>query len=321
MRENKGPLARDLLGWVIDRRQILIKLGAFAITSPALASCGEDDGTTDDPSSGSTGSAGGAGGGTGSASSSASASGSASASSSSAGTGGVGEGGAGMGVAGGDDSLNLDPSIFEDAGRCALTTTDIEGPFFIDDSEIPNDISLFRSDIRDGHPGCELQLYFRLLDAEDGCQPIPDAEVYIWHCDADGYYSGFDGQDPSTPYSGPGERTVENDERFCRGVQLSDRNGVVGFRTIWPGWYAGRPVHVHLVARLNGATTRLITTQFYFDAELSRKIYESEPAYTARSTNIPQSSLNPPGFGNPAMPTMAYTPGLVIGKLNVIVNG
>ncbi|WP_433929318.1 protocatechuate 3,4-dioxygenase [Sorangium cellulosum] len=318
MAEKKGPLARDLLGWVLDRRQILIKLGAFAITAPALTSCGEDDGT-DAPSSSSTGGTGGGGGGTGTTTSSSS--GIASTSSSSLGAGGAGEGGAGVGGAWGDDSLNLDPSIFEDAVRCALTTTDIEGPFFIDDSEIPNDISLFRSDLRDGHPGCEFQFYFRLLDAQNNCEPIPDAEIYIWHCDADGYYSGFDGQDPSTPYSGPGERTVENDERFCRGVQLTDRNGVAGFRTIWPGWYAGRPVHVHLVARINGATTRLITTQFYFEADFSRQIYENEPAYKARSTNIPASSLNPPGFGNPAMPTMSYTPGLVIGKLNVIVNG
>ncbi|WP_437777311.1 protocatechuate 3,4-dioxygenase [Sorangium sp. So ce1097] len=225
------------------------------------------------------------------------------------------------GGAGGEDgwrSDSIDPSIFERGASCNLTTTDIEAPSFIDDSQIPNDINLFRSDLRDGHPGCELRLYLRLIDGQNNGAPIPDAEVYIWHCDADGNYSGFDDQDSSTPYTRAIERAPENPERFCRGVQLTDRNGIVGFTSIWPGWYAGRPVHVHLVARINGPTTRLLTTQLYFDAELSRQVYTSEAAYRARSTDIPASSLNPPR-GNPAMPKMAYTPGLVTGILDVVV--
>lgn len=290
MLDKKGPVARELLGWVIDRRQILIKLGAFSITGAGTTTTG----TT-------------------------------SASSTSAGTGGSGVGAAGGTGARGGDPLNLDPSLFEDAGSFSLTDDDIEGPFYIDDNEFPNDVRLFRSDIRDGHPGCEFQLYFRLLDARNGCQPIPEAEVYIWHCDADGYYSGFDGQDPSKPYTGVIERTPENDERFCRGVQLTNNDGIAGFRTIWPGWYAGRPVHVHLVARINREASRLINTQIYFPADLTKRIYESEPAYAARSTNIPPDSLNlqPTGIGGPTIQDLEYETGagLVIGKLNLIVNG
>ncbi|HTN86903.1 MAG TPA: protocatechuate 3,4-dioxygenase [Sorangium sp.] len=315
MGERKGAAARDLLGWVLDRRQILIKLGAFAVTSPAIVSCEEDEGAVGNDTGGSGGAGGGFGStstGWGTASSTSAASGATGTSSTTAGAGGED----GAGVEGGE---SLDPSIFEDAASCAMTTTDIEGPFFLDDNEIPNDINLFRSDIRDGHPGCEFRLYFRLLDGRNSCEPIPDAEVYIWHCDAEGYYSGFDSQDPSTPYTGPVERTPDNLDRFCRGVQLSDRNGIVGFTSLWPGWYAGRPVHVHLVARINGSTTRLITTQLYFDADFSAKVYASEPEYAARSTNIPASSLDPPR-GNPAMPTMKHTPGLITATLNVIVN-
>ncbi|KYF57475.1 protocatechuate 3,4-dioxygenase [Sorangium cellulosum] len=300
MRNKREPATRDLAGEVVDRWQFLVKLGALAITAPVIVSW-SDEGSSD------------------------------------AGTGG----GGGAGGGGGEDgdvawsADSIDPSIFERGARCNLTTTDVEAPFFIDidDSQIPNDITLFRSDLRDGHPGCEFRLYLRLVDGQNNGEPIPDAEVYIWHCDADGNYSGFNDQHVSTPYTstpytsapytsapytGAIERAPESVERFCRGVQLTDRNGIVGFTSIWPGWYAGRPVHVHLVARINGPTTRLITTELYFDAEFSRRVYQSEAAYRARSTELPASSLEPPQ-GSPAMPKMAYTPGLVTGILDVIV--
>ncbi|WP_437764521.1 protocatechuate 3,4-dioxygenase [Sorangium sp. So ce764] len=305
MRNSQGAVPRDLLDWVFNRRQPLVKLGAFAITRPVLVSCREDDERGGDLSGSGTGGGGGTWSGPGSSGSSTA--GPIATSSSSAG-GGVGAGGADA----------LDPSIFKGAGSCRLTATDIGGPFFIDDSEIPNDISLFRSDIRDDHPGCELRLYVRLLDARNNHEPIPDAEVYIWHCDADGQTSSFERQGPSTPSTGAAERTPESQDRFCRGVQLSDRNGIVGFKSIYPGSDAGRPVHVHMLARINGATTRLITTQLYFDADLSAEVFQKEPAYAARSANLPASGLNPPP-GSVVMPA-TYTSGLITSILNIIVD-
>jgi protocatechuate 3,4-dioxygenase beta subunit len=112
---------------------------------------------------------------------------------------------------------------------------------------------------------------------------------------------------------------VKNLERFCRGVQVSDSDGIVVFTTIYPGWYAGRPVHIHLVGQINGSNTRLITTQIYSPAAFSKEVYESEPAYTARAADIPESSLNPPS-GEAAIPSVTHTPGLVVGTLNVIVS-
>lgn len=304
MRNRQGAVPRDLIDWVFNRRQPLVKLEAFAITKPVLVYCRDDDEMGGDQSGSGTG-GGGAWIGPGSAGSRTA--GPVAASSRSAG-GGVGAGGADA----------LDPSIFKGAGSCRLTATDIGGPFLIDDSEIPNDISLFRSDIRDNHHGCELRLYVRLLDARNNHEPIPDAEVYIWHCDADGHYSGSEHQNPSTPCAGAAERTPESQDRFCRGVQLSDRNGIVGFKSIYPGSDAGRPVHVHMVARINGATTRLITTQLYFDADLSAEVFQKEPAYAARSTNIPASSVDSPP-GSVVMPT-TYTSGLVTSTLDIIVD-
>jgi protocatechuate 3,4-dioxygenase beta subunit len=305
----------------LERRQALKGLAALAVSGPALASigCGDEDGSAG--GSGANAGAGGTGGSSGSGGTAGSGAASGSGGAGGSGTGGSGTGGSGGqgtgGTAGSDAGA---PPTFDDTGTCALTTTDIEGPFLIEDGEIPDDPSLVRSDIRDGHAGVEFRFHFRLLDARNNCAPIANAEVYIWHCDADGYYSGFNGQDPATPYTGAMQRTPENNERFCRGVQLSGADGIASFTTIYPGWYAGRPIHVHLIARFSGGATRLITTQLYFPAAFSREVHQSEPAYAARSANIPAASLNPPR-GSPAIPRMTHSPGLVVGTLNVIVNG
>ncbi|HVZ31898.1 MAG TPA: protocatechuate 3,4-dioxygenase [Polyangiaceae bacterium] len=226
------------------------------------------------------------------------------------------------------------PPMFADAGSCTLTATDIEGPFLIEENERMDDESMIRSDCREGHPGCEFQLSFRFLDANKKCAPIPDLEAYIWHCDADGYYSGFAGQDPTVAYMGSPNPSPDpsKPERFCRGVQMTDKDGIVNFTTIYPGWYTGRPIHVHLMGRTKGATGtagRVITTQLYFPADLTHRIHTNEPAYQARAADIPAGSLNPPSggfFGSSVGPTLTgltYTDGsgLIVGALNVIVKG
>lgn len=290
MYEGKYVVKHERLSGGVERRRIFI--GAIAISAPTFVSCTTEDGwPLDDVNTG-----GGAGGG---------------------GLGGP------RGV-GGEDTGMLDPSMFDEAQRCTLTAADIEGPCFIDDSEFPADVRLFRSDIREGHPGCELRFYCRLLDAQNNCEPIPDAEVYIRHCDANGDYSGPSKRASAKRYGGSAKRTANGDKRFCRGVQLSDRNGIVGFTTIYPGWYPGRPVHVHLIARLNGQAPRLIDTHFYFPADVSRQVFENEPAYKARSRNIPQDSLDPQfGLGGPTIHDIEYTPGsgLAVATLNLLVSG
>jgi protocatechuate 3,4-dioxygenase beta subunit len=158
------------------------------------------------------------------------------------------------------------------------------------------------------------------MDARKMCAPMSNIELYIWHCNASGYYSGFSGQDPSKPYAGSANPSPSNLDRFLRGVQYTDDSGIANFTTIYPGWYAGRQIHLHLMGRIKGQTTRLITTQLYFPAAFSLELYQSESAYVARSSNIPTSSLNPPS-GKPAIPTLQHTPGLVVGTLNVIVDG
>jgi protocatechuate 3,4-dioxygenase beta subunit len=225
--------------------------------------------------------------------------------------GGGGTGGAG-GVAGAGGGGGLVAPPFTDVPMCTASRTDAagQGPFFIHDGEKSDDVSLFRQDIRgrydmDAEPGIEMQLHLRILDATStDCNgaPAPDVDVYIWHTDAQGYYSGFGNpgdQKPDMPYAGvPGQNDLDNTDRFCRGVQTTDANGVVSFRTIYPGWYNGRDLHIHFLAIKKGSTALervayskantsnqwLFTTQFYFDPEFSASIHETYEPYKRRTS-------------------------------------
>src|SRR6267143_1063708 len=66
---------------------------------------------------------------------------------------------------------------------CTLTPEQIEGPFYLDQARI-------REDISEGKPGVPLHL---VLEASASCAPIPQAAVDVWQCDALGIYSGYEG--------------------------------------------------------------------------------------------------------------------------------
>jgi protocatechuate 3,4-dioxygenase beta subunit len=161
----------------------------------------------------------------------------------------------------------------------------------------------------DAAPGVEMQLHLRILDSKNtmcNAKGVPDVDVYIWHTDAQGYYSGFGlkgtdtQQNPDMPYAGkPGANDLQNTDRFCRGMQTTDANGIVSFRSIFPGWYNGRDLHIHFVAFKKGSMSVanrptynksnsnmmwLFTTQFYFDSTFSKSIHEKNDPYKARTS-------------------------------------
>jgi protocatechuate 3,4-dioxygenase beta subunit len=223
-------------------------------------------------------------------------------------------GGAGVAGAGGATGDGLVPPPFDNVPMCTASKTDGagQGPFFIHELEKDTDISLVRQDIRGRYndaaePGVEMQLHLRILaSTSTSCNmtPVPDIEVYIWHTDAQGYYSGFgtrggaDEQKPDTPYAGvPSSNQLENTDRFCRGIQTTNAGGIVSFRSIFPGWYNGRDLHIHFVAFKKGSMSLgratysasnsggkwLFTTQFYFDPTFSKSIHEKNAPYLART--------------------------------------
>jgi protocatechuate 3,4-dioxygenase beta subunit len=150
-----------------------------------------------------------------------------------------------------------------------------EGPFWVDEK-------LNRADITsDTHhkgrrPGLPLQLSFTVQSFDQGaCTPLPGAQVDIWHADASGAYSDADN-------FGGHDATGQD---FLRGYQVTDANGLVTFTTIYPGFYSGRAVHIHVKVRQfdpSRTLTTEATTQVFFDDRVSDAVFRSHPAYGGR---------------------------------------
>lgn len=161
-------------------------------------------------------------------------------------------------------ATSLTPADFAGLGPCQLTPEQTEGPFYAD-------LDLVRRDIAEGRAGHSLRMGIRVVDRE--CQPVPGALVDVWHCDIDGDYSAFlDGATDDD--AGPGTT-------FLRGTQVADDNGIVEFHTVYPGWYTGRAVHVHVKVHLD--EQRVVTTQLYFPENLSDVVHAQAP-YAAHGT-------------------------------------
>ncbi len=129
------------------------------------------------------------------------------------------------------------------ATPCLLTPELTEGPYYVPGQ-------LIRQDITEGKPGVPLTLRITVQDVTT-CSPLANAAVDIWHCDAQGYYSGITGENPGGGSAPAGQENAQT--TFLRGVQLTDATGQVTFRTIYPGWYAGRTIHIHMKVHVGGA--------------------------------------------------------------------
>jgi protocatechuate 3,4-dioxygenase beta subunit len=140
---------------------------------------------------------------------------------------------------------------------CVLTPEQTEGPYYIPKEKV-------RRNITEGRPGTPLTLRLQVVSAST-CKPIKGAAVDVWHADAAGIYSGF-GQ-------GAGNRT------FMRGIQRTNARGIATFRTVYPGWYMGRTVHIHVKVHLGGRVVH--TGQLYFPDALTDTVYKQAP-YSSR---------------------------------------
>jgi protocatechuate 3,4-dioxygenase beta subunit len=148
-------------------------------------------------------------------------------------------------------------AVASGAVGCVLTPEQTEGPYYIPNEKV-------RRDITEGRPGAPLTLRLQVVSAST-CKPIANAAVDIWHCDAAGVYSGF-GQ-------GSSSRT------FMRGIQRTNARGVATFRTVYPGWYMGRTVHIHVKVHLGGRVVH--NGQLYFPDALTDMVYKKAP-YSSR---------------------------------------
>jgi len=148
-------------------------------------------------------------------------------------------------------------AVASGAVKCVLTPEQTEGPYYIPNEKL-------RRNITEGRPGTPVTLRLSVVNAST-CRPIKGAGVDIWHADAAGVYSGFD--------QGAGNRT------FMRGIQRTDAKGVAVFRTVYPGWYQGRTVHIHVKVHVGGSVVH--TGQLYFPDTLTDAVYQKAP-YSSR---------------------------------------
>jgi protocatechuate 3,4-dioxygenase beta subunit len=148
---------------------------------------------------------------------------------------------------------------------CVVSPEMVEGPFFLDEQ-------VNRSDIREDSEGVPVRLRITIYDVEgEACTPLAGVIVDVWHCDAAGVYSGVEQNG--------------TDETFLRGYQITDDAGAVEFTTVYPGWYTGRAVHIHMKVRTEPESDQgfEFTSQLFFDDALTDQVYTQAP-YNTRGT-------------------------------------
>ena len=153
---------------------------------------------------------------------------------------------------------------------CVLIPEETVGPYPLF-NDIASAAAYQREDITEGRPGMPLRLTLKIVSTRNACAPITSAMVYVWHCDKDGYYSGYNQQ--GGDFRG---------QTFCRGVQMTDSNGEVAFTTIYPGWYPGRATHIHF--RVYLALDLQATSQLAFPDDATSAVYNSA-LYVAKGQN------------------------------------
>ncbi|KAH9905675.1 Intradiol ring-cleavage dioxygenase [Xylariomycetidae sp. FL2044] len=153
-----------------------------------------------------------------------------------------------------------DPSLlFSGNGSCALVPETTQGPYYVSGE-------LMRSDVVEDQVGVPLYLDVQMIDTTT-CEPLEGVAVDFWSCNATGSYSGISSQ-------------AGLDTTWLRGIQASDADGVVAFKSIMPGHYSGRTHHLHLLAHspgnwslldngtITGGTSTPHIGQVFFDQDL-----------------------------------------------------
>ena len=138
------------------------------------------------------------------------------------------------------------------------------------------------------------------MNVNASCAPLSGYAIYIWCCDRQGLYSLY---------------TVAA-ESYLRGVQVTDANGQVTFKLIFPGCYSGRWPHIHfeVYSSLSNATSgryASLISQLALPSAICTAVYADAATYPSSSRNFTQlgSLSNDNVFGdNTAAQNTAMTP-------------
>lgn len=169
------------------------------------------------------------------------------------------------------------------------------GPFPADGSNGVNILTasgIVRSDIRSSFgdadgvaEGVPLTFSFTVVDVsgdDSSGTPVKGAAVYAWHCDRDGNYSMYS--------------DAAREENYLRGVQETDANGTVTFKSIFPACYSGRWPHIHFeiypsIDDATAATNKLRTSQLALPKNACDAVYATR-GYEQSVSNLAKMSLD-----------------------------
>lgn len=170
-----------------------------------------------------------------------------------------------------------DDSIFDNGGNCEvnLTGSTTKGPCYFQDST--------GEDISEGYKGLPMLLCLRLIDSN--CDPLANHTVEVWHCDANGVYSGDTSESADSDNFAPGFCTGDDEgalrSSWYRGQLVTDANGRVNFKSCFPGWYPGRTIHIHFAVSDANRSSRIVS-QFGFADAIATEVYTTHPMYSHR---------------------------------------
>ncbi|MFD8816855.1 intradiol ring-cleavage dioxygenase, partial [Streptomyces sp. NPDC059627] len=165
-----------------------------------------------------------------------------------------------------------------------LTEEQTEGPYYLSGA-------LVRTNITEGKAGITLNLALTVVNS--ACTVIPNALVEVWHADSLGEYSG---------YVGANGHSEADDGTFLRGGVLTNSSGVANITTIYPGWYRGRCIHIHVKVHtgvtltsngsFTGGTT-VHTGQLFINETITTAVAKVSPysANTVTRTTLAQDSV------------------------------
>ncbi len=147
---------------------------------------------------------------------------------------------------------------------CDETDDNIEGPYY--KAGAPERSAL----VEPGMKGTPLTVSGRVLNTR--CEPLANAVLDVWQCDADGVY--------------------DNSGYTLRGKIHTDKQGRYELRTIAPPPYKVsetryRPAHIHL--KLSAPGTPVLTTQLYFEGDKWNSV---DSAYRKSLTIAPRAGRN-----------------------------
>lgn len=139
--------------------------------------------------------------------------------------------------------------------RAMVTPSQSLGPFYPLKIPLDSDADLTVVSGRDGRATGEITNLYGQVLSSDG-EPVPDARIEIWQCDAlSAYHHPRAGGGIDPYFQGFGQTTTDNRGRYR-------------FKTIKPVAYPGRAPHIHFRVLVG---SRELVTQVYVQGDPSNK--------------------------------------------------